>query len=92
MTGVVHRGFVLRRTWDCFEVAWPFSRVDVVLGQPVDPGASADPRDELESALVDLNVSRPLSSKESPSARLERDRVDLDPGAARQGCHLDRHA
>ncbi|MBV9945330.1 MAG: DUF374 domain-containing protein [Myxococcales bacterium] len=55
MTGVVRRGFVLRRTWDRFSVAWPFSRVDVFLGAPIDPGSCPDPRAMVEAELAVLN-------------------------------------
>ena len=37
MTGRVRQGIVLRRAWDRFAIAWPFTRVDVVLGAPIDP-------------------------------------------------------
>jgi lysophospholipid acyltransferase (LPLAT)-like uncharacterized protein len=56
MGGAVHRGIVLRRAWDQFAIAWPFTRVDVVLGPPVDPGASPDPRHEVELALARLDA------------------------------------
>ena len=38
MAGVVRRGIVLRRAWDRFAIAWPFTRVDVALGDPSIPG------------------------------------------------------
>jgi lysophospholipid acyltransferase (LPLAT)-like uncharacterized protein len=95
MTGVVRHGFVLHRAWDRFELAWPFSRVDVLLGRPVDPeGANA--RAELEASLSTLNGSGDASRRRSEmggleptdvnacsSARLEPDGIDLDSGAAR---------
>ncbi len=55
MAGTVHRGVVLRRAWDRFAVAWPFTRVDVSLGQPIDPRGE-DSRGELERALIRLNA------------------------------------
>jgi lysophospholipid acyltransferase (LPLAT)-like uncharacterized protein len=55
MAGAVHRGVVLGRAWDRFAVAWPFTRVDVALGKPIDPRIG-DPRGELERALVRLNA------------------------------------
>jgi lysophospholipid acyltransferase (LPLAT)-like uncharacterized protein len=55
VTGVVHSGFVLRRAWDRFAVAWPLSRVDVVLGAPIDPEVTGDPRSVLETALAQMN-------------------------------------
>jgi lysophospholipid acyltransferase (LPLAT)-like uncharacterized protein len=54
MTGRVHRGMVFRRAWDRFALAWPFTRVDVVLGAPIDPG-SRDARGEVEQSLTTLN-------------------------------------
>jgi lysophospholipid acyltransferase (LPLAT)-like uncharacterized protein len=47
---------VLRRAWDQFALAWPFSRVEVVLGDPVDPATTVDPRAEIERALAVLNA------------------------------------
>jgi lysophospholipid acyltransferase (LPLAT)-like uncharacterized protein len=61
VTGVVHGGFVLGRAWDRFEVAWPLSRVDVVLGEPIDPAVAPDPRSLLETALARLNGVDPCS-------------------------------
>jgi lysophospholipid acyltransferase (LPLAT)-like uncharacterized protein len=59
LTGSVRRGFVLRRTWDRFAVAWPFSRVEVVLGEPIDPVAHADAREVIERSLSALNAAKP---------------------------------
>jgi lysophospholipid acyltransferase (LPLAT)-like uncharacterized protein len=56
MGGAVRRGVVLRRAWDQFAIAWPFTRVDVVLGRPVDP-RHADARREVELALETLNAT-----------------------------------
>jgi lysophospholipid acyltransferase (LPLAT)-like uncharacterized protein len=56
MGGAVRSGVVLRRAWDRFAIAWPFTRVDVVLGRPVDPG-DVDARHEVELALNALNAS-----------------------------------
>jgi lysophospholipid acyltransferase (LPLAT)-like uncharacterized protein len=55
MAGSVRRGFVIHGGWDRFEVAWPFTRVDLVLGPPVDPKRSLDPRAEVEQALRSLD-------------------------------------
>jgi lysophospholipid acyltransferase (LPLAT)-like uncharacterized protein len=69
MAGLVRRGVVLKRTWDRFAVAWPFTRVDVVLGRPIEPaiepdidpgiepGGGRDVRVRLEDALRRLNAS-----------------------------------
>jgi len=60
MAAAVHHGVVLEGTWDRFVLAWPFGRVDVVLGAPIDPALSRDSRRELGEALVRLNgAARP---------------------------------
>jgi lysophospholipid acyltransferase (LPLAT)-like uncharacterized protein len=56
MAGAVRRGAVLRRAWDRFAVAWPFTRVDVALGCPIEP-TSEGAREELQQALQALNAS-----------------------------------
>jgi lysophospholipid acyltransferase (LPLAT)-like uncharacterized protein len=56
MAGVVHRGIILRGAWDRFAIAWPFTRVDVALGDPVDPRTVVDARGEVERSLARLNV------------------------------------
>jgi lysophospholipid acyltransferase (LPLAT)-like uncharacterized protein len=56
MAGAVRNGVVLRRTWDAFAIAWPFTRVDVLLGRPVDPRFMIDARREVEQALESLNA------------------------------------
>jgi lysophospholipid acyltransferase (LPLAT)-like uncharacterized protein len=56
MAGAVRRGVVLRRAWDRFAVAWPFTCVDVALGCPIDP-TSEDAREEVQQALQALNAS-----------------------------------
>jgi lysophospholipid acyltransferase (LPLAT)-like uncharacterized protein len=59
--GVVRRGVVLRRAWDAFAIAWPFTRVEVALGAPIEPGdarrdPSCDVRCDVELALERLNA------------------------------------
>jgi lysophospholipid acyltransferase (LPLAT)-like uncharacterized protein len=56
MAGVVHRGIVLRRAWDRFAIAWPFTRVDVTIGDSVDPATTPDARAEVERSLLQLNT------------------------------------
>ena len=56
MAGAVRRGVVLRRAWDRFAVAWPFTRVDVALGCPIEP-TSEGAREEVQQALQALNAS-----------------------------------
>jgi hypothetical protein len=58
LTGSIRRGLVLRRSWDRFAVAWPFTRVDVVLGEPIDPCERVDARDAVERSLAALNGPR----------------------------------
>jgi lysophospholipid acyltransferase (LPLAT)-like uncharacterized protein len=55
MGGAIERGVVLRRAWDRFAVAWPFSRVTVRLGAPIDPHLH-DARALLEGAIVRANL------------------------------------
>jgi lysophospholipid acyltransferase (LPLAT)-like uncharacterized protein len=43
MGSAVHRGKIFARAWDRFVLAWPFSRVVVVLGPPI--AASVGQRD-----------------------------------------------
>jgi lysophospholipid acyltransferase (LPLAT)-like uncharacterized protein len=51
------RGLVFRRAWDRFGVAWPFSRVVVCLGAPIEPGASDHQVDvELGAAIARVNA------------------------------------
>lgn len=56
MAGAVRRGLVLQRAWDRFALAWPFTRVDVALGRPIDP-AGQGAREEVQRALLALNAS-----------------------------------
>jgi lysophospholipid acyltransferase (LPLAT)-like uncharacterized protein len=55
MASRVRRGVVLEKAWDKFAVAWPFTRVDVVLGRPIDPGIATDARAEVERELARLD-------------------------------------
>jgi lysophospholipid acyltransferase (LPLAT)-like uncharacterized protein len=58
LTGSMRRGLVLRRSWDRFAIAWPFTRVEVVLGEPIDPRERDDAREEVERSLAALNAAR----------------------------------
>jgi len=49
-----HSGFVLERSWDKFNVAWPFSRVQIVVGAPIDP-ALPNALERLEAAIAHAN-------------------------------------
>ncbi|MGD0525038.1 MAG: lysophospholipid acyltransferase family protein [Polyangiaceae bacterium] len=72
LTGSMRRGFVLRRSWDRFAIAWPFTRVDVVLGEPIDPRERADAREEVERSLAALNIPRELASGLSEPGSVRR--------------------
>jgi lysophospholipid acyltransferase (LPLAT)-like uncharacterized protein len=78
------RGFVFRRAWDRFELAWPFSRVVVRLGGPVDP-SHPDALALLEAAIDGANAAARTALDGSPSGELGEagDRLDLEAGAAR---------
>jgi lysophospholipid acyltransferase (LPLAT)-like uncharacterized protein len=52
MGSAVLRGVVLSRAWDRFAIAWPFSKVAVVLGAPLCPDASPE---RLEEAIRAAN-------------------------------------
>jgi lysophospholipid acyltransferase (LPLAT)-like uncharacterized protein len=58
MTGAIAHGIVLRRTWDRFAIAWPFTRVEVLLGHPVDPAEDPGAQATVERSLAELNASR----------------------------------
>ncbi len=55
MAGAVRRGLVLDRAWDRYALAWPFTRVDVALGSPIEPLEGDDIRGAVQKALVTLN-------------------------------------
>jgi lysophospholipid acyltransferase (LPLAT)-like uncharacterized protein len=55
MGSAITRGVVLRRAWDRFAIAWPFSRVTVRLGAPIEPG-EGDARAALEAAIAQANM------------------------------------
>lgn len=49
------RGWTLRRAWDKLRIPWPFSRVVVRLGAPVDVAHADDPAGTLARAIEDAN-------------------------------------
>ena len=55
MGSAMEHGLVLRRAWDRFALAWPFSRVTVRLGAAIDPDAP-DACARLERAIAQANV------------------------------------
>ncbi len=64
------RGTVLARSWDRFGIAWPFSRVVVRLGQPLEPTiVTGDDDAELALAIAAAN--------EAAHARLDGHRARL---------------
>jgi lysophospholipid acyltransferase (LPLAT)-like uncharacterized protein len=67
--GAVRSGFVLERAWDRYAIAWPFSRVEIVMGAPIDP-ESPDARALLEEAITRANIvaERALCPEPSPAA------------------------
>lgn len=69
MAGGVRRGVVLQGTWDRFALPWPFTRVDVALGPPIDPAGLEDPRCAVECALATLNASLALKGRRRRSRR-----------------------
>src|SRR5207244_3482479 len=56
MASAVTAGWVARRAWDRFAVPWPFTRVVVALGAPMDASCTLE---ALESAISEaLNTAR----------------------------------
>jgi lysophospholipid acyltransferase (LPLAT)-like uncharacterized protein len=55
MASAVRSGVVLRRSWDRLAIAWPFTRVDVALGGPIEPGVS-DAVAQVQGALARLTL------------------------------------
>lgn len=51
----VERGVVLKRAWDRFAIAWPFTRVTVRLGAPIEPDAP-NSLTALEEAIARANA------------------------------------
>ncbi len=64
----MERGFAFERSWDKFGVAWPFSRVEVVVGAPIDP-TSPRAREELEVAIARANERAERAYAVSPENR-----------------------
>jgi len=56
----IERGVVFERAWDRYVVAWPFSRVSIVMGAPIDPRIPRA-REELQEA-----IQRATEEAESP--------------------------
>jgi lysophospholipid acyltransferase (LPLAT)-like uncharacterized protein len=81
MGAAVERGAVLTAAWDHFVLAWPFSRVAVRLGPPIDPVApGAGTR--LDAAIDQANTdARALLEAGSGKLREAGDGLDLDARA-----------
>jgi len=56
MGSAVACGTVLHRAWDRFTIAWPFTRVAVVLGRPLEPGPEV-PEAKLALAIAEANAA-----------------------------------
>jgi lysophospholipid acyltransferase (LPLAT)-like uncharacterized protein len=67
MGGAVRSGLVLKRSWDQFAIAWPFTRVDVALGSPIDP--TADALATVEQAIGRLNADLRAPLRGEPSTK-----------------------
>jgi lysophospholipid acyltransferase (LPLAT)-like uncharacterized protein len=94
MGSAVAYGKVFHRAWDRFVLAWPFSRVAVVLGPPLDVAAHADASEELKSAIRRANEAaearlvsmRPFGSRARSMLRFSR----FLPGSERPYADHDR--
>jgi lysophospholipid acyltransferase (LPLAT)-like uncharacterized protein len=64
VTGRVRNGLVLTRAWDRFAIAWPFTRVDVILGAPIEP-RSVDACRLVERSLLRMNQDKRNDEREA---------------------------
>lgn len=80
MGAAAPHGLTLTRAWDRFVVAWPFSRVAVKLGAPIDPNAP-DALSRLEAAIEQANLEAALLVGSGKLGQAG-DGVDLDARAA----------
>jgi lysophospholipid acyltransferase (LPLAT)-like uncharacterized protein len=70
MGASIRSGLVLRRSWDQFAIAWPFTRVDVALGSPIDPTEDAqDALGKVDQGIRDLNAALRGPFEPEPCAR-----------------------
>lgn len=65
MGSAVAGGKTFTRAWDRFVIAWPFSRVAIVLGSPLDPAAGTA---EVGAAITGAN-DRASAALHAPGAR-----------------------
>lgn len=77
MGSAVARGKTFARAWDRFVLAWPFSRVTVVLGAPIDAGAGPE---ALQNAIAEANAA--AAGLLAERSRKMRKMVDLHVFAA----------
>ena len=68
MGAAVSWGTIFSRSWDGFALAWPFSRIAVVLGPPVDPDASPAAVSEAIAA-VNASARNMLNLQDNVSVR-----------------------
>lgn len=68
------RGHVFRRAWDRFELPWPFSRVVVTLGAPLEPSDHASPsiRRAIEAANDRATMAQGFCLDDASSLPRER--------------------
>ncbi len=66
MGSAAARAFVFRRAWDKFVLPWPFTRIVVVLGAPIDP-ASGDATSLLEAGIRAANAQATALASSVPS-------------------------
>ena len=74
MGGAIERGHVMRRAWDKFAVAWPFTRIVVVLGAPMEPDDAGPSLLERAIARVNDDAALALVTRPVRSPRLEASR------------------
>ncbi len=67
MGSAIAGGMVLARAWDRYSIAWPFSRVSVVLGAPLEPLAQTRP-DEAELDALSVAIRRANDAAEQSLA------------------------
>lgn len=82
MGSFAERAWTLSRAWDRFVLPFPFSRVTVRLGAPIDPAQVSDARFAIERAIEKANAQSRTSGAGS-GLLTNRDHVHLDHRAAR---------
>jgi lysophospholipid acyltransferase (LPLAT)-like uncharacterized protein len=74
MGSAVASGKVLGRAWDRFTVAWPFTRVGVALGAPLEPRGARPEEGELEAVAAAIERANGAAERilAVPGARMVR--------------------